>query len=500
MNSDLLNLKNDIAKILDYIYEQELAHKALLDLVQPHYYESARNLIHYLALRTFDLRIIQGNLSMLSVSSLGHSEGYTLTNLHNIFKLLQLMLGEAPQVFNHLSPFDYRSSRLQLQHNTEQLFGHHHQGEGSRIMVTMPTEAADDYKLIRSLLLAGMDIARINTSHDSALEWYRMISNINHGKTETGENCLVYMDLAGPKLRTEQVIPLRENKNYVRIPEGATIFLVKDLPEEVAENEVFVSVQLPEIFTDAKVGERIYFDDGKIGGKIEKVEPDFITVKITESSVKGSKLRADKGINLPDTKLSIPSLTEIDLVNLPFIAANADIIGYSFARRPADVERLQEELVRLGHQDRGIILKIETKEAFENLPVMLLTAMRSPKVGVMIARGDLAVEIGFERIAEVQEEMLWICEAAHIPGIWATQVLEKLAQKGNPTRAEVTDAAMAARAECVMLNKGPYIVDAVTALDNIIHRMQEHQFKRKGNMRPLSVAKRFLNADFVEIS
>ncbi|MDV7401664.1 pyruvate kinase, partial [Arthrospira platensis SPKY1] len=102
-----------------------------------------------------------------------------------------------------------------------------------------------------------------------------------------------------------------------------------------------------------------------------------------------------------------------------------------------------------------------------------------------------AVEIGFERIAEVQEEILWICEAAHVPDIWATQVLDKLAKKGIATRAEITDAAMSARAECVMLNKGPYIVEAVRTLDNIIARMAHHLFKRRTRLRPLGVAKKF---------
>ena len=129
-------------------------------------------------------------------------------------------------------------------------------------------------------------------------------------------------------------------------------------------------------------------------------------------------------------------------------------------------------------RDLGIVLKIETRRAFEMLPPLLLAAMRGPAVGVMIARGDLAVECGFERLAEVQEEILWLCEAAHVPVIWATQVLESLAKEGVPSRAEITDAAMGERAECVMLNKGPHIVEAVRVLDDILRRMEAHQRRR----------------------
>jgi len=103
----------------------------------------------------------------------------------------------------------------------------------------------------------------------------------------------------------------------------------------------------------------------------------------------------------------------------------------------------------------------------------------------MIARGDLLVEIGYERLAEVQEEILWLCEAAHVPVVWATQVLEGLAQKGLPSRAEITDAAMGGRAECVMLNKGPHIVEAVRVLDSILQRMQAHQSKKSSRLRRL---------------
>jgi pyruvate kinase len=118
--------------------------------------------------------------------------------------------------------------------------------------------------------------------------------------------------------------------------------------------------------------------------------------------------------------------------------------------------------------------------------------MRNPVAGVMIARGDLAVECCWERLAEIQEEILWMCEAAHLPVVWATQVLEGLAKKGLPTRAEVTDAAMGARAECVMLNKGPNITETVRMLQDILRRMQEHQVKKRPTFRRLKMAAKIL--------
>jgi len=120
-----------------------------------------------------------------------------------------------------------------------------------------------------------------------------------------------------------------------------------------------------------------------------------------------------------------------------------------------------------------------------------LAAMRARSFGIMIARGDLAVECGPQRLAEVQEEILWICEAAHAPVIWATQVLESLAKKGMPSRSEITDAAMGERAECVMLNKGPYAVTCVRVLADILKRMQAHQEKKRSLLRQLRLATAF---------
>jgi pyruvate kinase len=252
---------------------------------------------------------------------------------------------------------------------------------------------------------------------------------------------------------------------------------------------------LGEVFDDVLPGERIWLDDGRIGGVIERVESDRIHVKITHARVRGERLRSDKGINLPESDLHLSALTAQDIEALPFIAGHADIVALSFANTAGDVEQLQEHLARLGGRQPSIVIKIETKRGFENLPAMLLSAMKTPCCGVMIARGDLAVECGFERLAEVQEEILWVCEAAHVPVIWATQVLENLAKEGMPSRAEITDAAMGHRAECVMLNKGPHMKMAVQVLDDILRRMQAHQTKKRAMLRDLRLAHGFPRPD-----
>ena len=252
-----------------------------------------------------------------------------------------------------------------------------------------------------------------------------------------------------------------------------------------------IGVSLPQILDHAKPGEPIWFDDGKIGGVFRSVTSDSASVEILQAHPNGQKLGAEKGINLPETRIDLPALTPDDLEALKFIVQHADLVGYSFVRTESDVRDLLDRLKELRGQHLGVILKIETRKGFDNLPKLILASMRMRSFGIMIARGDLAVECGYERLAEVQEEILWICEAAHAPVIWATQVLETLARKGVPSRSEITDAAMGERAECVMLNKGPYAVTAVSVLADILKRMQDHHEKKNSMLRQLHLAAPF---------
>ena len=248
--------------------------------------------------------------------------------------------------------------------------------------------------------------------------------------------------------------------------------------EGVMIEAAFVSCTSQEIFHYVKKGERILFDDGKIAGVIRKVDKNEIQVEIVHAKATGSYLKADKGINLPESNLQMGGLTKKDREDLKFIAQHADVVNFSFVNSPGDVRALLSDLESLGVLNKlGIILKIETQNAFNNLTDILLEGMKNYPLGVMIARGDLAIESGWENMAKIQQEILSLCNAAHIPDVWATQVLENLAKKGVPSRSEITDVATALNAECVMLNKGPYILKAVGLLDYILKSLNEYRDK-----------------------
>ena len=574
--------------------------------------DSARNLLDYLAFRRFDLRRDQTRLAHWGLSSLGRSESHVLYNLDSVLgwldRLLETPSGTVPV---SLGPDPEHSQRI-LERNARTLLGSPRAGRTVRMMVTMPAEAATDYRLVRDLVDSGMDCARINCAHETAAEWAGMIAHIRRAARELGRQCRIEMDLPGPKIRTGairpgprvmKVKPTRDPLGRVKVPgsiwlvsprdrrsvttDAATVSVPKAwlarrrLNERVelrdargvrrrlrvvarvghrvraeaakttylTPNTRLVAIRpggkadpalvgpiapieqrlrlglgdrlvltasptlgegarlgahgrivrpahiactFPKAFRFVRPGESIWLDDGRIGGVVRSATPLQLTVEVTHAPPDGTWLSADKGINLPDTELRLPPIPPEDVADLRFIVRQANIVGFSFVHSARDLARLRAELGRLGRPRMGIVVKVETRRAFEELPGILLEALRQPPVGVMIARGDLAVEIGFERLAEVQEEILWLCEAAHIPAIWATQVLEGLTKTGLPTRAEVTDAAMGERAECVMLNKGPHLVEAIRALDSILRRMQSHQAKKTAMLRHLQIVERFV--------
>jgi pyruvate kinase len=511
------------------------------------HHHSARNLLHYLALRRHDLRQLQAELASHGLSSLGRSESQVAANIDAVMKALFCM---SKQPFNRYEydRSEFGAGKRILESNTVALLGPPSQNRTVRIMVTMPTEAATDYGLVRNLLNGGMNCMRINGAHDDEDAWFHMVENLRRAQRELGQPCTVLMDLPSPKHRTGPtelvpgVIRLRPKRDrYGKVTAAAKVCLTpidKPRPDSIKADAVLtvpgewlsrleidqqiefldarrkrrsmkvvntmagnciaeteqscyltsetilrtlknsavidcrigeippiaqpivlrpgdylylvpvqdtgaseqqeylshapsIGVTLREIFSDVQAGESIWFDDGKIGGVIRDVNEEQILVEITRARQKGEKLRADKGINLPDSKLTLPALTADDIKLLPFVARHADAVEYSFVRRASDIHLLQTELRKIGGANLGIVLKIETRKAFERLPELILAAMQSPRVGLMIARGDLAVECGFERTGELQEEILWIAEAAHVPVIWATQVLENLAKKGS---------------------------------------------------------------------
>jgi len=580
-----------------------------LKKVAPPLRASASNLMHYLAVRQSDHRNLQRELGKLGLSSLGRTESHVMTSLTDVLRALYLIGGQAvPKKAKKSAPVTFDGGEAILAEHAAAILGTAAGDRKTRVMVTMPGEAADDPAAIADLLAQGMNIMRINCAHDDQQIWARMIGHLRAAEKKLGLRCRVSFDLAGPKLRTgaiapgESVVkwrPARNTLGQVTLP--AMIWLVEESPaENLPESGIVIPIQgnllakarlgdfvklidargrtralevievgrgacacradrtayvtpgielklsrkrktlaratigslpplpqaillkpgdlldlvkgdtpgraavtnnagkvikpalvscaLAEVFQSVRGGEKIFFDDGKIAGTILSVTDNRIRIQITRAVGGCAKLLGEKGINLPDSDLKLPAMTAKDLEDLAFVVKHADMVAMSFVQRVGDVEELIAALARLDAAHLGIILKIETKQAFNRLPSLLLCAMRHYPVAVMVARGDLGVEVGFERLSEVQEEILWLCEAAHVPVIWATQVLESLAKGGMPSRAEVTDAAMGSRAECVMLNKGPYILETLRFLCDVLNRMEAHHKKKTAMLRKLSIS------------
>jgi len=296
--------------------------------------------------------------------------------------------------------------------------------------------------------------------------------------------------LRGEQGSTLTVGPVTPQPVDLRVQAGDRLHLYRnpEQPGHLAREGMpaGISCTLPEALSSVKTGDRVYIDDGKIAATVVAVQEHYLDLEITAPCGIPARIRSDKGLNFPDSLLNLPALTARDRGDLSFVAEHANAVGLSFVHRPEDLYDLRDALKELEVPDMGIVLKVETQEAVHQLAQLLLAGLELPNFGVMIARGDLAVEVGFERLARVQEDILCLCEAAHIPVIWATQVLETLAKSGLPARAEITDAAMGHRAECVMLNKGEHLLDAVKTLAHLLQAEEPHHLKKREVFRELT--------------
>lgn len=444
-------------------------------LPDPGHAASVRNLAHYLALRELDVRELQTDLSLLGLSSLGRSEARVLANLDAIRASLGSVVGDAERAAARPSADAMTAGRRRLDHALGALAGPPPAGRSTRILVTLPNDAADDAAAVGRVLEAGADLVRLNAAHGDADAWRSAIRNVRSEADRLGRDVRIVADLPGAGLRT------RMERRTKKLEVGDRLRLPR---HPGRKRDVRLSV--PEVLDAIPIGATVSFDDGRLEGRVTARSAEGLTLIVTRAREGGDRVRPDKGVGVPGVALPLRAPTDQDLEALDVLADEVDLVGLSFVRSADDVAWLQQALrSRRSGPLPGILAKVETSAAIRELPEILVQGVAHGPFGVMIARGDLAVEVGFERLAEVQEELLWICEAAHVPVVWATQVLESLAKTGLASRAEITDAAMAGRAEIVMLNKGAFVVQAITALDDVLRRMEGHAHKKHPTLRAL---------------
>lgn len=433
-------------------------------------FKSMSNLLSYHVLKQWreeDLNRILLHEGFSTIQSIHPHISYSLA------KILSHLTGYADE--GEFTPFE----ALQLKKSrTEKMFGK----STNSIMVTLDSKIIKNKSLMKQLLLNGMDIARINCAHDSPEIWRQIVKAIRNSEEEIGRatpQCKIHMELAGPKIRVQHFYSSNEIKDAhvrakeffeVSVGDYVTILMKEEELKYLTGHKNIISINYTEALINARIKDKVYINDGKVIGEIGFINDEWLQIKILKTNGEKGKISKGDGINLPDSLVHfiLPSLTNEDLKNLPVVYEIADIIGVSFVHHPRDLEKLRYQMQKYPPKDISIITKIETKEAVHYLSKIIVEGLHFDSFGIMIARGDLAVEIGFNELAFVQEEILNVCEAAHIPVVWATGVFERHTKKGFSVRTEVTDAYMGLRADCLMLNKGEFLADAVKNLSNFI--------------------------------
>ncbi len=325
--------------------------------------------------------------------------------------------------------------------------------------------ASDDLETLEQLLQAGLDVARLNFSHGTYEEHGRRIANLRLAMERTGKQIALLLDTKGPEIRTG---PLKEESVYLK--EGEQLILTT-LPVDGDQHKLSVSYAgLPQ---DVYPGAKILIDDGLIEAEVVDVEGTEIITKI----LNGGELRSSKGVNVPGVSIRLPGLTEKDAADIRFgLSQGVDFIAASFVRKPSDVLEIRQVIESEGEASNTvqIIAKIENQEGVDNLDAILEVAD-----GIMVARGDLGVEVPAEEVPVIQKQIIAKCNQKGKVVITATQMLDSMQRNPRPTRAEVADVANAILdgTDAVMLSGetaiGKYPVEAVRTMARIAKRTEE---------------------------
>jgi len=336
--------------------------------------------------------------------------------------------------------------------------------------------ASDSDTAIEHLLKAGIDVVRLNMSHGDHASHRQLFTRVRGAAHRAGRHVAILMDLGGPKIRVGR---FKEGRIRLRNRQDVTITTRK-----LIGHDALIPSQYNSLHKDIKPGERILLDDGQLELVVEAIEGKEVRCRV----IHGGLLKDNKGMNLPDSSLSVCAFTRKDREDAALaVELGADLVALSFVRSTGDILTLQRHLKKLG-REIPVIAKIEKPEAVQNIEDILQHAY-----GIMIARGDLGIEIPAERVPLIQRDLIQLARRRHKPVIVATQMLESMTQSPRPTRAEVGDVATAALAgtDAVMLSgetaSGKHPVRAVATMDRILREMESYQWQHEAFGEPITL-------------
>jgi len=332
--------------------------------------------------------------------------------------------------------------------------------------------ATTDPETIRRLVAAGMDVARMNFSHGTHEEHKQRVRRVREAAQKEGKVVTILQDLQGPKIRVGEV-----QGGSVMLREGDEVTVSTEGSEETTGNRIFIDYE--SLTQDAEEGERILIDDGLLELRVTGRNGSSLRATVVE----GGPLRSRKGVNLPDIRISTPPMTEKDLKDLELgLELNVDVVALSFVQQRSDVEALAHRIDEVG-KNTGVVAKIEKPQAVRNIDDILDIAD-----GIMVARGDLGIEMPMEEVPGTQKRLIRKGMAAAKPVITATQMLESMVEDPRPTRAEASDVANAVLdgSDAVMLSAetavGNHPVRVVEAMNQIIRQAEDYWYEQRRSL------------------
>lgn len=359
--------------------------------------------------------------------------------------------------------------------SSTELFGPTIGSRAVRIMATLDSALADDLEAARRLLKSGMDCGRILCDHDGPKRWSRVIANLRKASRETGRPFRLCLDVSHPRPHILEVATAPESQ---RIGCGAYLLLTSRKPRLRQGLDAALRVGLEPRLPQLAAGAEVAVDGGRLIARVIEADKDGALLKVTSAPPRGVRLKPHQRLHFHGA--DPPPLADEDREELRFIAEHADLVGTSRVQCAADLLSLQQAIIQSGRllSSIGLILNISAACAVRSLPAILACALGRQPVGVLLSSSDLAVELGYEPLAEVQNEVVKLCVAAQVPVLFTHPLLDRLVRKGTASPCELADVTYEQRIDCVRLGAGRYLGEAVRTLDELFAKL--HLWRSRG--------------------
>ncbi len=451
---------NEITPVINKISKQnsyyQQKYQYLLSSISDNKSDSANNFLAYISYLDFEQEfnnLCENKNLPIAISKIEY--------FNNFFEVLKEISG---------IQFHFKTITNSKNKNADNFFKSN-SSKKPHYIVNLQNEAETDINYLEKLLQHGANLFRLNSAFGTKKNWQTISDNLKIASENTGLKSRLLLDLSGPKIRISEIQEKSKSRNSIELSVGDNLKLTNSQFDfdnnKKNNNEIPIAkTSFNGSFVLCKIGETIRINDSRIFAEIVDIAKNFIKIRINSIDKFNKELTIGKGVNFPQSNLGISGLTSKDKTDINESSEFADVLCFSFVQSAADILEIETQIKKHRTIDLPLVIKIETQQAIDNLNEIVLASMRFPNLAILIARGDLVSECGWKALPVLQDKINKYAQAAHIPTILATEIMETYNQQAILTRSEIIDLYKAHDFNSILINKGRYIFETLTFADS----------------------------------